>query len=62
MREFISDDRDANKIRLLRSTFPGTFLLVEGSSDKILYQRFVDKDACQLVCVSGKHSSKLRIK
>lgn len=61
MREFLSDDRDANKIRLLRSTFPGTFLLVEGSSDKILYQRFVDKDACQLVCVSGKPSSKLRI-
>jgi len=61
VREFLSDDRDANKIRLLRSTFPGTFLLVEGSSDKIFYQRFVDKDACQLVCVSGKPSSKLRI-
>ncbi|MGK7905278.1 MAG: DUF4435 domain-containing protein [Hormoscilla sp.] len=61
MRKFLSDDRDANKIRFLRSTFPGTFLLVEGSSDKIFYQRFVDKDACQLVCVSGKPSSKLRI-
>ncbi|MBC6478325.1 MAG: DUF4435 domain-containing protein [Hormoscilla sp. GM7CHS1pb] len=61
MREFLSDDRDANKIRLLRSTFSGTFLLVEGSSDKIFYQRFVDKHACELVCVSGKPSSKLRV-
>jgi len=61
VREFLSDDRDANKIRLLRSTFSGTFLLVEGSSDKIFYQRFVDKHACELVCVSGKPSSKLRV-
>ncbi|MBO1348157.1 MAG: DUF4435 domain-containing protein [Hormoscilla sp. GUM202] len=61
MREFLSDDRDANKIRLLRSRFSGTFLLVEGSSDKIFYQRFVDKHACELVCVSGKPSSKLRV-
>lgn len=61
MREFLSDDRDANKIRLLRSTFSGTLLLVEGSSDKIFYQRFVDKHACELVCVSGKPSSKLRV-
>lgn len=61
MKEFLSDSRDANKIRLMRSTFPGTFLLVEGSSDKIFYQRFVDNDVCQLVCVSGKPSSKLRI-
>ncbi len=36
-------------------------MLVEGSLDKIFYQRFVDEHACQLVCVSGKPSSKLRV-
>nr|WP_243146916.1 DUF4435 domain-containing protein [Scytonema sp. UIC 10036] len=54
-------DREANQIRLRRSTFSGTFLLVEGSSDKTFYDRFVDKAACQLVSVSGKPSSKLRV-
>ncbi len=61
MREFLSDDRQANAIRLRRSIFAGTFLLVEGSSDKIFYERFVDKVACKLVSVSGKPSSKLRV-
>jgi hypothetical protein len=43
MREHLSVHRDANAIRLQRSTFSGTFLLVEGSSDRIFYERFVDK-------------------
>ncbi|QLE59099.1 DUF4435 domain-containing protein [Nostoc sp. TCL26-01] len=61
MRDYLSVDREANAIRLRRSTFLGTFLLVEGSSDKIFYERFVDKLACALVSVSGKPSSKLRV-
>lgn len=61
MREYLSVDRHANAIRLRRSVFSGTFLLVEGSSDKIFYERFIDKAACELVTVSGKPSSKLLI-
>ena len=61
MREHLSVDRDANAIRLRRSTFSGTFLLVEGSSDRIFYERFVDKVACVLISISGKPSSKLRV-
>jgi Protein of unknown function (DUF4435) len=61
VREFLSVDRDANAIRLQRSIFSGTFLLVEGSSDKIFYERFIDKTACKLVIISGKPSSKLRV-
>ncbi|HBB34288.1 MAG TPA: hypothetical protein DDZ80_25065 [Cyanobacteria bacterium UBA8803] len=61
MREYLSVDRDANAIRLQRSTFSGTFLLVEGSSDKTFYERFVDKLVCKLISISGKPSSKLRI-
>ena len=60
MRDLLSVDRVANQIRLRRSTYLGTFLLVEGSSDKIFYERFIDKSACELVSVSGKPSSKLR--
>lgn len=60
MREFLTVDRVANQIRLRRSTFSGTFLLVEGGSDKIFYERFVDKLACELVITAGKPSSKQR--
>ncbi|MBD2492778.1 DUF4435 domain-containing protein [Nostoc sp. FACHB-280] len=58
MREFVTVERVANYIRLRRSTFTGTFLLVEGSSDKVFYQRFVDELACELVDTSGKPSSR----
>jgi Protein of unknown function (DUF4435) len=61
VREFLSADRHANELRLRRSIFSGTFLVVEGSSDKIFYERFIDKGACELVTVSGKPSSKLLI-
>jgi hypothetical protein len=61
VREYLSVDRDANAIRLRRSIFSGTFLLVEGSSDKIFYERFIGKAACEVVTVSGKPSSKLRV-
>jgi hypothetical protein len=61
MREYLSVDRDANAIRMRRSTFSGTFLLVEGSSDKSFYERFTDRATCDLVIVSGKPSSKDRV-
>ena len=60
MRDFITVDREANAIRFQRSAFKGTFLLVEGSSDKVFYQHFTDKNECKLVSTSGKPSSKLR--
>ncbi|MTJ55538.1 DUF4435 domain-containing protein [Anabaena sp. UHCC 0253] len=60
MREFLTVDRVANQIRLRRSTYAGTFLLVEGSSDKTFYERFVDKLGCELVITAGKPSSKQR--
>ncbi|MEC4813496.1 MAG: DUF4435 domain-containing protein, partial [Scytonema sp. PMC 1069.18] len=61
MRDLLSVDREANAIRLQRSTYSGNFLLVEGTSDKTFYERFVDKLACKLVSVSGKPSSKQRV-
>ncbi|MBE9137062.1 DUF4435 domain-containing protein [Nodosilinea sp. LEGE 07088] len=61
MRDLLSVDRVANQIRLRRSTYQGTFLLVEGGSDKIFYERFINKAECELATVSGKPSSKLRV-
>lgn len=60
MRDFLTVDRVANNIRLRRSNYSGTFLLVEGSSDKTFYERFIDKLACELVITAGKPSSKQR--
>ncbi len=60
MRDSLTVDRVANQIRLRRSTYIGTFLLVEGSSDKTFYKRFVDQLVCELVETSGKPSSKQR--
>ena len=61
MKDLLSVERVANQIRLRRSTYSGTFLLVEGGKDKTFYERFVDKLACELVTASGKPSSKLRV-
>lgn len=61
MRDLLSVERVANQIRLRRSTYQGTFLLVEGGSDKIFYERFTNRAECELVTVSGKPSSKLRV-
>jgi len=61
VRDLLSVDRVANQIRLRRSTYQGTFLLVEGGSDKVFYERFTDKSECELITVSGKPSSKLRV-
>lgn len=61
MRDLLSVDRVANQIRLRRSTYSGTFLLVEGVSDKNFYERFIYRSACEVVSVPGKPSSKLRV-
>lgn len=58
MREFLTPDRFANEIRQQRSTFNGNFLLLEGSTDKVFYERFTNCDECKLRVVSGKPSSK----
>lgn len=48
MREFISPDSIAVTVRMLRSTFHGTFLLVEGDVDARFMRRFVDQTVCHV--------------
>lgn len=59
MREYLTPDREANAIRLRRDTFSGTFLLVEGSLDKVFYERFVDKTECTVI--TNSIPGKLRV-
>lgn len=61
MREFLTVEREANAIQLKRSSFSGTFLLVEGTSDKKFYGRFMNEETCLVIPLSGKPSSKVRV-
>jgi hypothetical protein len=58
MREFLTPNDRANEIKMLRSSFKGTFLLIEGSTDKVFYGRLINKSICTLFPISGKPSSK----
>ncbi len=49
MREFITSEALANRIRQRRTTHKGAFLIVEGSSDAKFYGQMIDKNHCQLL-------------
>ncbi|BAF99950.1 MULTISPECIES: DUF4435 domain-containing protein [Microcystis] len=57
MREQITPDRIANSIRLLRSDHEGVFLIVEGHSDKLIYERLVNKQEVRVTIASGKNNA-----
>jgi hypothetical protein len=46
MRESITPDRIANKIRLLRTQHPGSFLIAEGDTDARVWESLVDPTKC----------------
>jgi hypothetical protein len=57
MRDLLTPDRVANTIRMQRSTFVGSFLLVEGSTDRIFYERFTDRKKCQVLAANNKSNA-----
>ena len=57
MRKFITPDRIANQIRMRRSSHKGCFLIVEGRSDKLVYERFIDDTNCEFSIASGKENA-----
>ncbi len=61
MRDLLTVERIANTIRMQKSTFQDVFLLVEGDSDKKVYERFVEQLNCRLEICKGKPSSKERV-
>lgn len=48
MKASITPHRVANTIRMQRSQYKGSFLLVEGEKDKTIYKRFVDNSLCRI--------------
>lgn len=54
MREFITADRIANKIRQMRSQHQGSFLIVEGDTDARLYKNLVDSTKCLVENANSK--------
>ncbi|MFP5274218.1 DUF4435 domain-containing protein [Coleofasciculus sp.] len=57
MREFITPDRIANQIRMRRSSHKGSFIIVEGRSDKLVYERFIDDTNCEFSIAIGKENA-----
>ena len=57
MKDQITPDRIANSIRLLRSDHEGVFLIVEGHSDKLIYERLVNKQEVRVTSADGKNNA-----
>jgi 5S rRNA maturation endonuclease (ribonuclease M5) len=57
MKDQITPDRIANSIRLLRGNHEGVFLIVEGHSDKLIYERLVNKQEVRVTIASGKNNA-----
>ena len=54
MREKLTPHSIANNIRMTRSQYKGTFLVLEGDTDARLFKRFVKKDLCKIIPAHGK--------
>lgn len=59
MRDAITPYRIANQIRMRRddNTHSGTFLIVEGRSDKLLYERFINSEKCEFSIAYSKNNA-----
>lgn len=44
----------ANTVRMMRTTFKGTIFIVEGDSDVIVLERFIDSSVCRIVASGGR--------
>jgi len=53
----VTPDRIANQVRMRRSSHKGSFLIVEGRSDKLVYERFIDGTNCEFSIASGKDNA-----
>lgn len=57
MRDAITPDRIANQIRMRRSAYTGTFIIVEGSTDVRVYERCVDSKKCEFSIAHNKDNA-----
>lgn len=52
MREFLNSHSVSNEIRMLRTVFEGSFLIVEGDLDKRVFQNFIELQKCQVKSIT----------
>jgi hypothetical protein len=52
MREYLNPHTVSAEIRILRTNFEGSFLLVEGDLDKRVFQNFIEPQSCQIKSVT----------
>ena len=46
----------ANEIRMKRSQYQGTFLVVEGRDDRLFMERFICHEICKIEVAEGKEN------
>lgn len=56
MKKYLTPESMANEIRMSRGQYKGTFLIVEGSTDAILFERLMEKK-CKVVASNGKDNA-----
>lgn len=57
MKQYLTTDSIASDIRMRRSLFKGTFMVVEGYTDQRFFKRFVEDDKCQVVSAHNKEKA-----
>lgn len=56
MKKYLNPDSIANEIRMTRGQYKGTFLLVEGSTDALLFERLTS-GRCKVIFSNGKDNA-----
>jgi hypothetical protein len=54
MTEYLTADDVANDIRMCRSGFSGTIVVVEGDTDQTVFERLLDSELCQILPANNK--------
>jgi len=52
----------ANEISMMRSSFSGSFLVVEGTTDSRLYGKFIDKNDCKIIPAHSKDNVRISVR
>ena len=62
MRSYVTSHDIANEIRMTRSAHQGSFLIVEGSTDKTVYSQFINSTNCKIIPAHNKENAVQAIK
>jgi hypothetical protein len=57
MKQYLTPNSITSDIRMRRSQFKGTFIIVEGDTDQRFFKRFVEENLCQIVSAYNKENA-----